>query len=498
MSARLSWVLAITAVFMVAEAIGGVLSGSLALLADAGHMLTDVAALGLSVFAMRLSRRPPSTKRTFGYVRLEILAALVNGAALLVIAGLILLEAWERFTIPVEVDGASARIGGAKIALPGRPPTRIDGAELGVRPEYVRLGREGAPVAIRKVEDLGRRKVVWVALEEHPIAAIMGEDEEVPAEPETTRDFVPDEEILLREGAKPGELTGDLRPGFENIRVVCSLKSDAPPSELKDLVEYTKQTSPLLDMFQRPVPISASGTIGSPRISSQPRRSTSKGFMRTSAAGKGQLELCWSIALLIASRFLASAPLTGANIDDHQPPFAQVNAAASAPIVTGVIALGELYLLMGRVRPPALAGVTDQLLQGAVHAVEGRDGQAASTAAALLLRHRRLVRELIPQGRKRRALLSRIDEAAREYRDLCAAVRVLGHLAPRASDLIVSRGERLSAAIRAAVLEQEGVRATYVDALEIVRTDAHHGGAAPNVAAKKCSIPSPCSLRMAA
>jgi cobalt-zinc-cadmium efflux system protein len=59
-STRLLWVLAITAVFMFAELVGGILSGSLALLADAGHMLTDVAALGLSVVAMRLSRRPPS------------------------------------------------------------------------------------------------------------------------------------------------------------------------------------------------------------------------------------------------------------------------------------------------------------------------------------------------------------------------------------------------------------------------------------------------------
>src|SRR5688572_7696885 len=75
-SARLTWVLSLTAVFMVAEAIGGVVSGSLALLADAGHMFTDVAALALSVFAMHLSRRPPSTKRTYGYARLEILAAL--------------------------------------------------------------------------------------------------------------------------------------------------------------------------------------------------------------------------------------------------------------------------------------------------------------------------------------------------------------------------------------------------------------------------------------
>jgi cobalt-zinc-cadmium efflux system protein len=98
-------VLGITAVFMIAEVVGGVLSGSLALLADAGHMFTDVAALGLSVFAIRLARRPPDSKRTFGYVRLEILAALVNGASLLVIAGLILAEAWTRLRAPVEVDG---------------------------------------------------------------------------------------------------------------------------------------------------------------------------------------------------------------------------------------------------------------------------------------------------------------------------------------------------------------------------------------------------------
>lgn len=102
---RLKWVLAITAVFMVAEFVGGLIANSLALLADAGHMLTDVAALGLSVFAIRLARRPPDAKRTFGYVRFEILAALVNGAALLVIAGLIILEAWQRLRAPREING---------------------------------------------------------------------------------------------------------------------------------------------------------------------------------------------------------------------------------------------------------------------------------------------------------------------------------------------------------------------------------------------------------
>ncbi len=102
---RLVFVLVLTAVFMVAEVVGGLLSNSLALLADAGHMFTDVAALALSVFAMRLAQTPPTTKRTFGLVRLEILAALVNGAALLVISGFIFVEAWQRLREPVEIDG---------------------------------------------------------------------------------------------------------------------------------------------------------------------------------------------------------------------------------------------------------------------------------------------------------------------------------------------------------------------------------------------------------
>jgi len=103
---RLRWVLVITAAFMVAEVAGGLLSGSLALLADAGHMLTDAGSLGLSLFAIRMAQRPASPEKTYGYVRLEILAALVNGAALLVIAGLIVVEAWHRLRDPVAVNGA--------------------------------------------------------------------------------------------------------------------------------------------------------------------------------------------------------------------------------------------------------------------------------------------------------------------------------------------------------------------------------------------------------
>ena len=101
---RMRWVLWITAGFMVAEVVGGVLSNSLALLADAGHMFTDVGALALSLVAMRLAQRPPSPTKTYGYVRLEILAAFINGAALLFIALMILKEAWGRFQSPPEVD----------------------------------------------------------------------------------------------------------------------------------------------------------------------------------------------------------------------------------------------------------------------------------------------------------------------------------------------------------------------------------------------------------
>jgi len=99
------WVLGITAGFMIAEAVGGIVSNSLALLADAGHMFTDVGALALSLVAMRLAQKPPNAEKTYGYVRLEILAALINGAALLVIALFVLKEAWTRFRSPPEVDG---------------------------------------------------------------------------------------------------------------------------------------------------------------------------------------------------------------------------------------------------------------------------------------------------------------------------------------------------------------------------------------------------------
>ncbi|HEX8775755.1 MAG TPA: cation diffusion facilitator family transporter [Pyrinomonadaceae bacterium] len=100
---RLRLVLILTALYMVAEALGGWWSGSLALLADAGHMLADVAALALALVAMWFSARPATSSKTFGYYRLEILAALINGVALVLISFLIFYEAYHRLAAPPQV-----------------------------------------------------------------------------------------------------------------------------------------------------------------------------------------------------------------------------------------------------------------------------------------------------------------------------------------------------------------------------------------------------------
>jgi cobalt-zinc-cadmium efflux system protein len=96
--------LAITAAIMVVELAGGWLAGSLALLADAGHMLADVGALALSLLVASLAQRPATAQRTFGLLRLEILAALVNGAALIAISVGVAVEAYHRFRNPPHVD----------------------------------------------------------------------------------------------------------------------------------------------------------------------------------------------------------------------------------------------------------------------------------------------------------------------------------------------------------------------------------------------------------
>src|SRR5258708_7042776 len=101
---RLLLALGVALVAMVAEALGGWFSNSLALLSDAGHMLADAGAIGLSFFALRIGARPADAKRTYGYYRLEILAALINGALLLAIAAGIAVEGYQRLLHPEPVQ----------------------------------------------------------------------------------------------------------------------------------------------------------------------------------------------------------------------------------------------------------------------------------------------------------------------------------------------------------------------------------------------------------
>lgn len=149
-------VLALTSVFMVAEFVGGLLSNSLALLADAAHMLTDVGALALSLFALWFAQRPATEEKTFGYLRLEILAALLNGATLIVLSVFIFIEAAERLRDPVEIRGGLmlAVAGGGLVVniVAALMLHRSAGENLNVRGAYLHvlgdlLGSVGAMTA---------------------------------------------------------------------------------------------------------------------------------------------------------------------------------------------------------------------------------------------------------------------------------------------------------------------------------------------------------------
>ena len=100
---RLGWALGLTATYMVAEVIGGLVTGSLALLADAAHMMTDVGGLALALLAIRFAAREATPQRTYGYLRMEVLSALTNAVVLLLLTVYILYEAYQRFQAPPEI-----------------------------------------------------------------------------------------------------------------------------------------------------------------------------------------------------------------------------------------------------------------------------------------------------------------------------------------------------------------------------------------------------------
>lgn len=134
---RILWAMLLTGGFMVAEVVGGLVSGSLALLADAGHMLIDVGALILAYAGIRIGRRPGDPRRTFGYQRLEVLAAFVNGITLLALSAWILVESARRFFAPVEV------LSGTMLAV------AIGGLGINIASFLILRGEESGNVNVR-------------------------------------------------------------------------------------------------------------------------------------------------------------------------------------------------------------------------------------------------------------------------------------------------------------------------------------------------------------
>ncbi|MGQ0715639.1 MAG: cation diffusion facilitator family transporter [Gemmatimonadaceae bacterium] len=172
---RLRIALGITASFLLAEVVGGLVSNSLALLADAGHMLTDVAALALSLFVAWFSRQPYEPRRTFGYLRWEILAAFLNGATLLLLSVWIAVEAVMRLREPepvvsgvmltIAVIGVIANIVAAVVLHPASTSSlNLRGAYLHVLGDL--LGSVAVVVAALLVRFTG-----WLAAD--PIASLL-------------------------------------------------------------------------------------------------------------------------------------------------------------------------------------------------------------------------------------------------------------------------------------------------------------------------------------
>ena len=133
----LALALTITAVYLVVEVVGGLLTNSLALLSDAAHMFTDVAALTLGLFAVWVTGRPASGSKTYGYYRAEILAALVNGLVLWLVVVFILWEAWQRLLTPPAVAGggvlAIAAVGLGVNLMAARLLSHADPKNLNIR-----------------------------------------------------------------------------------------------------------------------------------------------------------------------------------------------------------------------------------------------------------------------------------------------------------------------------------------------------------------------------
>jgi cobalt-zinc-cadmium efflux system protein len=171
---RLWAVLGLTGTFMVLEVVGGWLSGSLALLADAGHMLTDVGALGLSLLTAWIAQRPADASKTYGYLRWEILAALVNGAALFGIAAWVVVEAVRRIQHPEPIrSGLFLAVAAAGLVVNLISLAMLHGARdgsLNARGAYLHVMGD----ALGSVGALSAAAIIWLTgwTPADPIASI--------------------------------------------------------------------------------------------------------------------------------------------------------------------------------------------------------------------------------------------------------------------------------------------------------------------------------------
>ena len=218
---RLRWALVLTAVFFVAEVVGGVVSNSLALLADAGHMFTDVGALALSLFVAWFSRQRAAPEKTYGYLRFEILAALLNGAVLLLVSGIIVWEAFGRLQSPEPLQGGImlfVALGGLLVnAASAAILHPVHGHSLNARGAYLHvlgdlLGSVGTVIAAIVVRWTG-----WLAAD--PIASIVVTLLVVRSAWRLVRESV---EVLLE--ATPAHISlGSVREGLQAITGIESV-----------------------------------------------------------------------------------------------------------------------------------------------------------------------------------------------------------------------------------------------------------------------------------
>ena len=250
---QLALTLALTGVVLVVELVAGLFTGSLALLADAAHMLTDVGGLGLALFAIWIAHRPPTPAKTYGYYRAEILAALVNALLLLVVAAGILAEAWQRLRSPSELlAGPMAVVAAVALAVNLLSAALLHGGagqSLNVRAAYLEVLSD----ALSSLATLLAAGVVlvtgWTAAD--PIAGVLIAVLIVPRTWSLLRQAV----NVLLEGTPPhlelGEIESAMRavPGVRRVHDlhVWTLTSGREAMSAHVVVDDVSQSERLLD-----------------------------------------------------------------------------------------------------------------------------------------------------------------------------------------------------------------------------------------------------------